>query len=37
VLTPLIQEFQANRAKVTDDMVRQFMTPRPLNFVAKKA
>ena len=36
VLTPMIQEFQTNRAKVTDDIVREFMRPRPLNFTAKK-
>lgn len=37
VLTPMIQEFQTNRAKVTDDIAKEFMRPRILNFNVKKA
>jgi len=32
VLTPIILDFQAKRQLVTDDLVKEFMTPRPLNF-----
>ncbi|KAM7403192.1 hypothetical protein PAMA_003898 [Pampus argenteus] len=31
-LQPLIAEHQERRKQVTDEMVKQFMTPRPLNF-----
>ena len=38
VLQKLVSEHQERRAKVTEDVVKQFMTPRALNFkqVAKK-
>lgn len=36
-LTPMILDIQAKRAKVTDEMVREFMRPRPLNFNMMKA
>ena len=32
VLTPIILDFQAKRQLVTDEIVKEFMTPRPLNF-----
>lgn len=32
VLQKLVGEHQERRKTVTDDVVRQFMTPRPLNF-----
>ena len=32
VLQKLVGEHQERRAKVTDDVVREFMTPRSLNF-----
>jgi len=32
VLQPLVAEHQERRKTVTDDLVKQFMTPRPLNF-----
>ena len=32
VLQKLVCEHQQRRAAVTDDIVKQFMTPRPLNF-----
>lgn len=32
VLQPLIAEHQARRKEVTDEMVKEFMTPRPLSF-----
>jgi tryptophanyl-tRNA synthetase len=32
VLTPIILDFQAKRQLVTDELVKEFMTPRPLNF-----
>ena len=32
VLQPLVQKHQERRNAVTDDMVKQFMTPRPLDF-----
>ena len=32
LLTPLVTAHQEARKLVTDDVVRQFMTPRPLNF-----
>ena len=31
-LQPMITAHQENRKNVTDEMVKQFMTPRPLNF-----
>ena len=31
-LQALVHTHQERRAKVTDDLVQQFMTPRPLNF-----
>jgi tryptophanyl-tRNA synthetase len=32
VLQPLIAEHQARRKEVTDEMVKEFMTPRQLSF-----
>lgn len=32
VLQKLVLEHQQRRAKVTDEIVQQYMTPRPLNF-----
>lgn len=32
VLQPLIAEHQARRKEVTDEMVKEFMTPRKLSF-----
>ena len=32
VLQKLVSEHQKRRAAVTDDVVKQYMTPRPLNF-----
>ena len=32
VLQKLVGEHQERRSKVTDDLVREFMTPRSLNF-----
>uniref|UniRef100_A0A1X7UAL4 Uncharacterized protein n=1 Tax=Amphimedon queenslandica TaxID=400682 RepID=A0A1X7UAL4_AMPQE len=32
VLQKLVGDHQARRAEVTMDVVKQFMTPRPLNF-----
>lgn len=32
VLQKLVGEHQERRSKVTDDIVREFMTPRSLNF-----
>ena len=32
VLTKLVDGHRERRKAVTDDVVRQFMTPRPLNF-----
>ena len=32
VLQKLVLDHQKKRAEVTDDIVKQFMTPRPLNF-----
>ena len=32
VLQKLVGKHQERRAKVTDDVVREFMTPRSLNF-----
>lgn len=32
VLTDLVGGHQAQRAKVTDDVVKEYMTPRPLSF-----
>ena len=32
VMQKLVAQHQKQRAKVTDEMVRQFMTPRKLNF-----
>lgn len=32
VLQKLVGDHQAKRAKVTMDIVKQYMTPRPLNF-----
>ena len=32
VLTPMVLEHQAQRAKVTDETVAQFMAVRPLEF-----
>ena len=37
VLTPMILDFQAKRKEVDDDLAREFMRPRPLNFNVKKA
>ncbi|XP_039281617.1 tryptophan--tRNA ligase, cytoplasmic [Nilaparvata lugens] len=34
-LQPIIAEHQKRRAEVTDDVVKQFMTPRKLNFIIK--
>lgn len=34
VLQKLIGDHQRRRAEVTDEMVREFMTPRALNFMA---
>lgn len=31
-LTPLIVEHQTRRAQITDEVLKQFMTPRKLNF-----
>lgn len=31
-LQPMIAEHQERRKQVTDEIVKQFMTPRPLNF-----
>ena len=35
VLQDIISKHQERRALVTDDMVKRFMTPRPLNFGKK--
>ena len=32
VLQELVAEHQRRRAEVTDEMIREFMTPRKLNF-----
>ena len=32
VLTPLVEEHQQRRKAVTDEIVKEFMTPRALNF-----
>ena len=32
MLTDLVSGHQAERAKVTDDVVKEYMTPRPLSF-----
>ena len=34
-ITPLVMRHQRQRAKVTDDIVRSFMTPRKLDLGAK--
>ena len=36
VLQDVISKHQERRALVTDDMVKRFMTPRPLNFGKKE-
>lgn len=36
ILQKMIGEHQERRKTVTDDIVKQYMTPRPLNFVVKK-
>lgn len=36
VLTPLVQEHQRRREAVTDEIVKEFMTPRALNFLLAK-
>jgi len=36
VLQPLVAEHQERRKTVTDDLVKQFMNPRPLNFSLTK-
>ena len=36
VLQDIISKHQERRALVTDDMVKRFMTPRPLNFRKKE-
>lgn len=36
VLQKLVGEHKERRAKVTDDVVKQFMTPRALNFKQAK-
>jgi len=35
-ITPFILEHQQRRAKVTDEIVEQFMKPRPLEFKGKE-
>ncbi|KAF2879243.1 hypothetical protein ILUMI_26930 [Ignelater luminosus] len=32
VLTPLVQQHQERRSKITDEILKQYMTPRKLNF-----
>ena len=36
VMQALVHGHQERRAKVTDDVVKQFMTPRPLDFKLAK-
>lgn len=36
VLTKLVAEHQERRAKVTDEMVREYMKLRPLNYKPQK-
>ena len=37
LLTPLVTNLQEKRKTVTDDVVQQFMTPRPLKSYSKKS
>jgi tryptophanyl-tRNA synthetase len=37
ILQKIVAEHQARRKDITDEMVQQFMTPRPLNFGASPA